>query len=58
MAVIHDKETKKLYGVAEEARRIGVSTTFLSDYLHGRRNSPKLKKLVRIKTAVHQESKA
>lgn len=49
MAVIHDKETGKFHGVANEAKRIGVSITFLSDYLHGRRTSPKLKKIVRIK---------
>jgi transcriptional regulator with XRE-family HTH domain len=53
MAVIHDKETGKYYGVAAEAKRIGVSITFLSDFLHGRRSSPKLKKLVRIKHTVN-----
>jgi len=52
MAVIRDKETGKFYGVSREAARIGVSVTFLSDWLHERRTSPKLKKLVKIKETV------
>jgi predicted transcriptional regulator len=49
MAIIYDKETGKYYGVAAEAKRIGVCITMLSDYLHGRRNSTRIAKLVKIK---------
>lgn len=57
MAVIYDKETDKYYGVAEEARRLGVSFTQLSEVLKGNRISKRLMDRVEIKVAQKAEAK-
>lgn len=49
MAVIRDLKTGKLYGVAEEARRLDVSRAHLWLVLNGQRHSKRLMKRVKIK---------
>jgi hypothetical protein len=57
MAVIYDEEADKYYGVAEEARRLNVSFTQLSEVLKGNRISKRLTSRVEIKVAKRQEVK-
>jgi hypothetical protein len=49
MAVIFEKETGRYYGVAREARRLGVTQVHLSGVLSGKRESKKLMKRIQIK---------
>jgi uncharacterized C2H2 Zn-finger protein len=49
MAIIRDTKTGKLYGVATEARRLGVSKPHLWLVVNGKRKSKSLMKRVRIK---------
>ncbi len=49
MAIIRNLKSGKLYGVAEEARRLGCSRPHLWMVVRGQRQSKKLMKLVKIK---------
>lgn len=50
MAVIYDKERKKFYGVADEARKLGITDGHLHQCLTGKRKPGKnLKKKIVVK---------
>jgi hypothetical protein len=49
MAVIYDRTTGRYYGMAAEAKRLGVTLPHLSQVLRGIRDSKSLKRRIRIK---------